>query len=883
MAAFSFYLLFYFVAFSLLFPANVINGVQNGTLIGAIFDCQSRVGKEERIAMEMAIEDLNNVNKQNQKLIPRVKCSPGEPVHASRAARHLIKKSRVQVILGPHSWQESSAVAEVGQQYDVPILSLSDFMPSWATRRWPFLIQASPSTFKEMKAVADIIKSWEWHRVNVIYEDMDSASSDILNHLYGALQTADVEMNRLVPLPSFATSETLHEELERLKREPCRVFVVHVGLALAERVFGMAKEMKMMEKDYVWISTDSTTSLVHSMNASVVSWMQGVLGVRRYFPDTGQNFKIFHMKFLKRFHQKYPEEKNRDPGIFALMAYDAIWTVGLAINTGNETVVQILRNFEEMNRNGLSGKIQFKDRKLAPVDRFQIINIIGKSYRELGFWSDELGFSTATENTVVYNFSMESLGHVFWPGGPWSTPRGWDLPTISNPLRIGVPNSSLTNKFVKVECDPHTKNYTFSGFSIEVFNKTAQKLKYFLPYQFIPYGGNYTDLVKQVELKKFDAAVGDIAIISSRYDYVEFTHAHTESGVVMVVPVQKRSNGAWLFMKPFTAKMWLLIAFINIYNGFIIWSIERNYHSELKGSFLNQIGTLLWLAFATLFSLHGEKLHSNLSKMATLVWLFVALIITQSYTASLTSMLTVQRMEPKIANIETLKSENAFVGYSKVSFVKGYLEAALHFNPNNLKSFRTPEGYADALRNGEISAAFLEVPVAKLFVAKYCKSFMMAGPPYKVGGYGFAFPKGSLLLRDIDEALLTVFENGELKDLERSLIASEKCIDNQTADSEMESLSPQSFFVLFVFTGSTSSTALAIYYLRSRGKVDNSMGELNGIWMLIIMVMMALKKWRYPYRRSKLCRKVSDLESSRDSPNSSAYEDHESTAYVSTF
>lgn len=145
--------------------------------------------------------------------------------------------------------------------------------------------------------------------------------------------------------------------------------------------------------------------------------------------------------------------------------------------------------------------------------------------------------------------------------------------------------------------------------------------------------------------------------------------------------------------------------------------------------------------------------------MATIVWLFVALIITQSYTASLASMLTVQNIEPKIANIETLKSQNGFIGYSKASFVKDYLLGALQFNENFIKDFTTAEAYAKALRNGEISAAFLEVPVAKLFVAKYCKSFTIAGPTYKVGGYGFVFSFLYSALYLLSSALLIINAN----------------------------------------------------------------------------------------------------------------------------
>lgn len=107
----------------------------------------------------------------------------------------------------------------------------------------------------------------------------------------------------------------------------------------------------------------------------------------------------------------------------------------------------------------------------------------------------------------------------------------------------------------------------------------------------------------------FDAVVGDVTIVARRYQHAEFTHPYTESGLVMIVPViSKTSNRAWLFTKPFTMAMWILTAVINLYNGFVIWLLERNNCPELKGSVLNQMGMLIWLAFNTLFSLNGNRI-----------------------------------------------------------------------------------------------------------------------------------------------------------------------------------------------------------------------------------------------------------------------------------
>lgn len=119
------------------------------------------------------------------------------------------------------------------------------------------------------------------------------------------------------------------------------------------------------------------------------------------------------------------------------------------------------------------------------------------------------------------------------------------------------------------------------------------------------------------------------------------------------------------------------------------------------------------------------------------VWLFVALVLTQTYTANLTTILTLQRLEPAVSDIESLRNGNAVVGNCRGSFVASYLEHVLDIHPRNIKNYNSPADYAQALRSQEIAAAFLEVPFAKLFLAKYCKEFTIAGPTFKVGGFGY--------------------------------------------------------------------------------------------------------------------------------------------------
>ncbi|KAK4860238.1 hypothetical protein QYF36_019718 [Acer negundo] len=87
------------------------------------------------------------------------------------------------------------------------------------------------------------------------------------------------------------------------------------------------------------------------------------------------------------------------------------------------------------NMQGLSGKIGYKNGKLAENSTFQIINVVGTSYREMAFWSPFFGFC----ETTICNKSVKELSPVYWPGGLRKVPKGWSSRIEEQPLKVGVP------------------------------------------------------------------------------------------------------------------------------------------------------------------------------------------------------------------------------------------------------------------------------------------------------------------------------------------------------------------------------------------------------------------------------------------------------------
>lgn len=134
--------------------------------------------------------------------------------------------------------------------------------------------------------------------------------------------------------------------------------------------------------------------------------------------------------------------------------------------------------------------------------------------------------------------------------------------------------------------------------------------------------------------------------------------------------------------------------------------------------------------------LSGENTESTLGRILLIIWLFVVLIITSSYTASLTSILTVQQLSSSITGIETLISSNSPIGFQVGSFAENYLSEKLNIPKSRLHSLGSPQEYATALEKGIVSAVVDEQAYLELFLSDHCM-FSIRGQEFTKSGWGF--------------------------------------------------------------------------------------------------------------------------------------------------
>ncbi|KAK4408727.1 putative pentatricopeptide repeat-containing protein, chloroplastic [Sesamum angolense] len=371
--------------------------------------------------------------------------------------------------------------------------------------------------------------------------------------------------------------------------------------------------------------------------------------------------------------------------------------------------------------------------------------------------------------------------------------------------RFLVPGKGFP-EFVFVHYDQERNVTTFDGFSIDVFHAAIARLPYDVSVEFITFvNGSYNDMVMQVYLQGYDGAVGDITITPNRSQYVDFSMPYTDLGVAVVAKLDVQDP--WFFLRPLRHELWIISACLFVLTGFVVWLIEHRTNSQFQGSPAQQMGTILWFAASTLVYAHREKLEHNLSKFVVGVWLFVVLILTSSYTANLSSLLTVQQIQ---------LSKHDYVGYwSGNTHVQGVTKSNLNFADNRLKPYQSPFDYYDALsqgsKNGGVSAIVDEIPYIKLFLAKYTHiKYSIIESLMITNGFGFAFPKGSPLVHEISAAIVQLREEGKLSELEKKWFTSGSSEPMLSPDSAAgtphatNTLSIDSFYGLFLVAGTQS-------------------------------------------------------------------------------
>ncbi|XP_076942254.1 glutamate receptor 1.2-like [Bidens hawaiensis] len=837
--------LFFFKLILLWFQIQVIAQADSPYIdipVGVILDMGSSVGKTVHSCISMAVSEFYTINNHYKtRIVLHSRDTHGEPLHALSAALDLLEKPKVQAILGSQSTAEAKFLAVLGDQTTTPIVSLS---PVPSSNKHPYFLQITQDETTQVKAIASMAFSFGWKNAIIIFEDTESGR-EMATFMTNSLQEKSITITYMSAISTSPSYDVLLGELHKISNMQTKLYILHVSHSLASHLFNNAKYPGMMDAGCKWIVTSKTMNFLNIMNDEVIELMQGVVGFKSHIPQSRELHK-FRMKWRKEYHVL----ELKDINAFAMSAYDGVSALAMAVEK-TQSVIKVntkdlgmigsaqwrtilLNQMMRISFDGLSGSFKFLNARVTS-QVLEIINVIGKEEVKVGFWTTDV--AAFTKNISKLNsFPSDGLEPIMWPGGILDNPTHRMLQVTSRRLRIGIPMPNRTRPFFVVKHDAQTNSTIVSGFCSDVFIAAFARVDPSVSFQFIPTERvSYDGLVYRVHEGEFDAAIGDISIIANRSRYVDFTLPYTDLGVATLTLNADATASLWIFMKPLSSDLWLVSACFFILLGFVIWILEHETNEEFQGSLGRQVGTALWFAFSTLVYAHRQKLESNLSRFVVTVWLFVVLVLVSSYTATLSSLLTVEQIQ--------LASKRGLIGYQ--NGLQGVIGSNWKFHDYRLESYHTLEEIANALskgskKGGAVDAVIYEIPYIKEFLALHPFGYSMVLSEDITNGFGFAFPKGSNWTLEISRQIASLRADGTLQKLDDKWFGQKS--DSLSKDSAPKILNFEGLRGLFLISGISMAAALFVFMLRYiHEKVHYTYAKLAGGKLAFILKFLFLK------------------------------------------
>ncbi|XP_076941481.1 glutamate receptor 3.7-like [Bidens hawaiensis] len=792
--------------------------------VGALFSFDSVIGKAAKAAMERAVIDVNKdsriLNGTQMRLI--MEDSNCSVFKSSIGAFQMLEKD-VVAIIGPQSSTVAHMISQIANGVQVPIVSYAATDPTLSSLQFPYFFRTTQSDAYQMAAMANLIDFYGWKEVIAIYTDDEYGRNGVFS-LDDEVEKRKSKISYKLALPVNYNVDDVTNVLNGSIPLGPRVYIIHINPDPTLKFFQVVNKLNMTTSDYIWLTTDwlcTTLSSFTSKNHPFLKIIEGVVGICQHTP------------------QVLPDEN-----VYASYAYDTVWTVAHTIDTflNQENYVtftivgsqfgnlktfdggkQFVKILSETNFNGLTGRIRFDgDRNLIPSG-YKVFNMVKLAVRDVGYWSNHSGLSVKPPEFLKVDktsssVSNDELGVITWPGGKTDRPRGWVIGDTERPLRIGIPKRASFVEFVT-----ELSNHTIEGYCIDVFKEALKLVPYELPYRFVPFGDgitnpSYDELVRLVMDDTFDGAVGDIAIVTNRTRIVDYTQPYATTGLVIVVPINNSKASTWVFLRPFTVEMWCVTAAAFVLIALVIWLLEHRVNDDFRGPLKRQLVTIFLFSFSTLFKRNQEDTISPLARLVMVVWLFLLMVITASYTASLTSILTVEQLPSPITGIDSLVATRLPIGYQVGSFAYTYLAESLFVPRSTLVQLRSPVEYEKALRlgpyNGGVAAVVDELPYVELFLSDQ-DDFAIVGQPFTRSGWGFAFKRDSPLATTLSLAITQLSENGKLQEIHEKWFCEKGCSSSVGRETEPNQLQMSSFYGLYMICGIFSLTAFVLFLLQT--------------------------------------------------------------------
>ncbi|MFN6478934.1 transporter substrate-binding domain-containing protein [Nostoc sp. DedQUE07] len=335
-----------------------------------------------------------------------------------------------------------------------------------------------------------------------------------------------------------------------------------------------------------------------------------------------------------------------------------------------------------------------------------------------------------------------------------ASPGVGQKPQLQQPLLVAtrvIPPFVLSNKG------------ELSGFSIDLWRKIANQIgveSKFIEYSTVP------QLLSAIKESKANLGISAISITAEREQNFDFSLPIFAGGLQIMVRNPESNSSAFpnilqLFFSGSLLQVIGVALVLIIVAAHIIWLSERHHKDGMiPKSYFPGIFKACWWSAATLATQADEMPKGVLGRLVGIIWMFIGVLFAAYFTASATTSLTVQQLQGDIRSIDDLpgKVVATTAGSTAATYLREHKISVLEVT-------KIEQAY-NALQTKKADAVVFDAPVLLFYAANEGKGkVQIVGSILREESYGIILPNNSPYRKPINQALLSLKENGTYQSL----------------------------------------------------------------------------------------------------------------------
>ncbi|KIC45392.1 glutamine ABC transporter substrate-binding protein [Ruegeria sp. ANG-S4] len=307
-----------------------------------------------------------------------------------------------------------------------------------------------------------------------------------------------------------------------------------------------------------------------------------------------------------------------------------------------------------------------------------------------------------------------------------------------------------------------------TGFSMDLLAALAESLDWDYEINRVDSFGDMLDAVQQGDA---DLAIANISITASRETMMDFSQPIFEAGLQIMIPSDAARRPS-LLQALLSRELFIAIGLafaILLGGGMLMWGFERRAQPYFDRKLNEAWFPSFWWALNLVVNGGFEERmpRTPFGRLLGVVLVVSSLFIVSVFTARITSVMTVDAITGSVNSVNDLygKEVGTITGSTAANF--------LNRREIEFTGYPGLQEMLTAFEDDTLNAIVFDAPILSYYATHEGRRIAtMTGGVFLRENYGIAFPTGSPLVEDVNQALLALREDGTYDQIYRDWFGS---------------------------------------------------------------------------------------------------------------